>query len=88
MRSTTRSNGLRRFAQLADFRAAAQPPVALSGMGQKNAAAVVFSIGLVMLNDDGTPQLDGNSNPIATYSQTDVENLARSFTGWPVSWAK
>lgn len=42
----------------------------------------LFSIGLVMLNTDGSPQLDPNGAPIPTYDQTTVEEFARVFTGW------
>jgi uncharacterized protein (DUF1800 family) len=42
----------------------------------------LFSIGTVMLNLDGTPQLDGKGNRIPTYDQTNVTELARVFTGW------
>ncbi|HEY0231582.1 MAG TPA: DUF1800 family protein [Dokdonella sp.] len=41
----------------------------------------LFSIGLVMLNADGTPQLAGG-NPIPTYTQSTVTNFAHVFTGW------
>ena len=44
----------------------------------------LFSVGLVLLNADGTPQLDGASNKIDTYSASDVSNLARVFTGYDV----
>ena len=42
----------------------------------------LMSIGLVMLNPDGTVQRDGAGKPIETYSQSDVTNLARVFTGY------
>lgn len=42
----------------------------------------LFSIGLVELNLDGTVKLDNNSQPIPTYGQDDIKNLARVFTGW------
>ena len=42
----------------------------------------LFSIGLVKLNPDGTPMLDGDGKPIPTYDQDAVEELARVFTGW------
>jgi uncharacterized protein (DUF1800 family) len=42
----------------------------------------LFTIGLKMLNADGTVQLDGSGNPIDTYSNSDVSNLARVFTGY------
>ena len=42
----------------------------------------LFSIGLVELNLDGTPRLDADGEPIPTYDQMNIENLARVFTGW------
>ena len=42
----------------------------------------LFTIGLHELNPDGTPALDGNGNPIETYGQSDITNLARVFTGY------
>jgi uncharacterized protein (DUF1800 family) len=42
----------------------------------------LFSIGLNELNLDGTPKKDTNGNLIPTYTQEDVNNLAKVFTGW------
>lgn len=42
----------------------------------------LFSIGLVQLNTNGTPKLSSSGKPIPTYTQSDVENLARILTGW------
>jgi uncharacterized protein (DUF1800 family) len=42
----------------------------------------LFSIGTVELATDGTPMLDAQGVPIPTYSQEDVEGLARALTGW------
>ena len=42
----------------------------------------LFSIGLFMLNQDGTRQLDQNGDPIPTYTQEDVNNFSKVFTGW------
>lgn len=42
----------------------------------------LFSIGLFLLNEDGSLALDSSGRPIPTYSQDDVENLARALTGW------
>lgn len=42
----------------------------------------LFTIGLVELNLDGTPKTGINGQPIETYTQTDVTNLARVFTGY------
>jgi uncharacterized protein (DUF1800 family) len=60
----------------------------------------LFTIGLYELNLDGTYKLDANGKPIETYTQDDVPNLARVFTGYdydylsnggtstPVSWER
>lgn len=42
----------------------------------------LFNVGLFMLNQDGTLQLDGTGNPIPTYDQDDVNNFTKVFTGW------
>jgi uncharacterized protein (DUF1800 family) len=44
----------------------------------------LFTIGLWELNEDGSQKLDGQGNPIPTYSNTDVMGMARVFTGF--SW--
>ncbi len=41
----------------------------------------LFSIGLWMLNPDGTRQLDAQSQPIATYTNANITEFARVFTG-------
>lgn len=42
----------------------------------------LFSLGLYRLNPDGSLQLDANGQPIPTYTQADVQQLARALTGW------
>ena len=42
----------------------------------------LFTIGLYELNPDGTNRLDANNQPIETYGQSDITNLARVFTGY------
>lgn len=42
----------------------------------------LFSIGLFMLNQDGTLQRDAQGNPIPTYDQNTVNNFTKVFTGW------
>ncbi len=44
----------------------------------------LLTIGLNKLNPDGTTQVDGSGNPVPTYGLTDVEGLAKVFTGF--SW--
>ncbi|UPR34135.1 DUF1800 domain-containing protein [Vibrio cyclitrophicus] len=45
----------------------------------------LFSIGLYELNQDGSDKLDTQGQLIPTYSQDDIENLARVFTGWHIA---
>lgn len=42
----------------------------------------LFTIGLVQLNQDGTPVLDSNGIPLPTYNQDTIEAFAHVFTGW------
>ncbi|MEO0899159.1 MAG: DUF1800 domain-containing protein [Bacteroidota bacterium] len=41
----------------------------------------LFSIGLYELNIDGSQKLDNNGNPIPTYSNQDIKEMAKVFTG-------
>ncbi len=45
----------------------------------------LFSLGLSLLNLDGSVRTDGNGNPLPTYTQTDVQQLAKALTGWTYS---
>ncbi len=47
----------------------------------------LFTIGLDLLNQDGTLQLDGSGNPIPAYTQAQVQAFARAYTGWTYSTA-
>jgi len=42
----------------------------------------LFSVGVVKLNLDGTPILDGNGVPVPSYGQDEIEGFAHVFTGW------
>src|SRR5688572_6554619 len=42
----------------------------------------LFSVGLYLLNQDGTRQLDQQNNPIPTYTQENINELSKVFTGW------
>jgi uncharacterized protein (DUF1800 family) len=41
----------------------------------------LFTIGLAELNRDGTVRTNSGGNPVATYDNSDVQGLARVFTG-------
>jgi len=55
-----------------------------SGANENYAREVMqlFTIGLNMLNHDGSLQLDGMGNPIPTYHQPDIVHTAAALTGW------
>lgn len=42
----------------------------------------LFTIGLFMLNQDGTVQVDSQGVPIPSYDQTTVNNFTKVLTGW------
>jgi uncharacterized protein (DUF1800 family) len=42
----------------------------------------LFNIGLFMLNQDGTVQVDGAGTPIPSYDQNTVNNFTKVLTGW------
>ena len=42
----------------------------------------LFSVGLYMLNQDGTLMLDGQGNRIPTYDQEKINQFTKVFTGW------
>ncbi|HZD45767.1 MAG TPA: DUF1800 family protein, partial [Acidobacteriaceae bacterium] len=42
----------------------------------------LFTLGPDLLNEDGTLQTNSNGNPIPTYSELQVEAMARALTGW------
>jgi uncharacterized protein (DUF1800 family) len=42
----------------------------------------LFSLGVNLLNIDGTPKKDKNGNFIPVYTQNDINELSRVFTGW------
>lgn len=42
----------------------------------------LFTIGTVMLNMDGSVQIDGSGNPIPTYDQARIADLSRALSGW------
>jgi uncharacterized protein (DUF1800 family) len=42
----------------------------------------LFTVGLTQLNIDGSPKVGSNGQPLETYTQQDVSQLARVFTGY------
>ncbi|NCP18459.1 MAG: DUF1800 domain-containing protein [Erythrobacter sp.] len=46
----------------------------------------LFTIGLYELNIDGTWKTDGSGHPIETYTNADIEGLAKVFTGYDLDF--
>lgn len=63
----------------------AKPPANSQFRANENYAREImqlFTVGAVKLNLDGSAVLDADGKPVPTYSQPDIEGLARAFTGW------
>jgi uncharacterized protein (DUF1800 family) len=61
------------------------PQIANENYGRENMQ--LFTIGLDMLNQDGSLQLDGNGNAIPTFTEAQVQAFARVYTGWTYATA-
>jgi uncharacterized protein (DUF1800 family) len=48
----------------------------------------LFSVGLNLMNQDGSLMKDSLGNPIPTYTQSTVDAFSRVFTGWNLQAAK
>lgn len=48
----------------------------------------LFTIGLTQLNPDGTAKLDETGAPLAAYTEKDVKEFTRAFTGWTYARAE
>jgi uncharacterized protein (DUF1800 family) len=44
----------------------------------------LFALGAMQQKQDGTPLLDNLGNPVPSYSETDVREVARALSGWKV----
>ncbi len=47
----------------------------------------LFTIGPVMLNQDGSVQLDNYGNPIPSYNQATIVDMSRALSGWTYTGA-
>lgn len=59
-----------------------KPPLRVPDENYAREVMQLFTIGLIELNLDGTAKLDASGLPKATYTEADVQGLARVFTGW------
>jgi hypothetical protein len=82
LNDVTLSPGMGEYLDMAN-NAAANP--AAGTVANENYAREImqlFSVGDVLLHQDGTPQLDSSGNPLPAYLQPTVAETARVFTGW------
>jgi uncharacterized protein (DUF1800 family) len=54
--------------------------IANENFGRENMQ--LFTTGVNLLNQDGSLQLDGSGNPIPVYTQAQVQEFSRAYTGW------
>ena len=80
LREITLDASMGKFLDLAN----SAKPTLMAGANENYAREVMqlFSIGVYQLNLDGSVKLDGQGQPIPTYTQNDVRQLALAFTGW------
>ena len=57
-------------------------PVANENWGRE--CMQLYTMGTTQLNMDGSPKLDGNGQPVPNYSQAEVQEIAKSMTGYGV----
>lgn len=71
-------------AYLSHLRNAKADPVAGTNPDENYAREIMqlFTIGLIQLQPDGTLKLDAQGQPIPTYDNTTVTEMAKVFTGW------
>lgn len=81
MRDATLDPSMGRFLDMVDNDKADPALNTLPNENYARELMQLFTIGLVQLNQDGTPVLR-SGQPAPTYTQTDITNLARAFTGW------
>lgn len=80
LREVTVSPSMGKYLDLAN----SSKPSAMSAANENYPRELMqlFSIGLWKLNNDGSQQLDGNGQPIPTYDQATVRQVALALTGW------
>jgi uncharacterized protein (DUF1800 family) len=82
LQDVTLSPGMGDFLDMANNSKANAAGTVLPNENYAREVMQLFTIGTVLLNQDGSKQLDGSGSPIPTYYQTDVATFAKVFTGW------
>jgi uncharacterized protein (DUF1800 family) len=82
MEDVTLSSAMGQYLDMGNNAAADPATGAVANENYARELMQLFTIGTVMLNQDGSVQVDGNQIPIPTYSQFTVTEFARVYTGW------
>ncbi len=85
MRDVTLSTGMGAYLNMLQSYKPGNGQIANENYARENMQ--LFSIGLNLLNQDGSPQLDANGNMIPTYTEAQVQAFARAYTGWTYATA-
>jgi uncharacterized protein (DUF1800 family) len=73
------------YLNMLDSAAPASGEIANENFARENMQ--LFTLGIDLLNPDGSLQLDGSGNPIPVYTQTQVQSFALAYTGWTYATA-
>lgn len=85
MRDVSLSPGMGAYLDMLD---SAKPPAGqIANENYPRELMQLFTIGLFLLNPDGSLQTDSNGNPIPAYTQAQVQAFARAYTGWTYATA-
>ncbi len=82
MRAVTLSPAMGRYLNMANNNKANAAKGTAANENYARELMQLFTLGLTQLNPDGSAILDQNKNPIPTYDQTVVTNVAKVLTGW------
>jgi len=82
IRAVTLSPAMGRYLDMANNNKANPKKNTAANENYARESMQLFTLGLTVLYQDGSPVLDQNNNPIPTYDQTIVTNMAKAFTGW------
>jgi uncharacterized protein (DUF1800 family) len=85
MNDVTLSPGMGDYLNMLD--SAKAPPGEIANENYPRELMQLFTLGLDLLNPDGSPQLDSSGNPIPTYTEAQVQAFARAYTGWTYATA-
>jgi len=82
IKAVTLNPGMGRFLNVANNNKANPAKGTAANENYARELMQLFTLGLTQLNPDGSPVLDQSGNPVPTYDQSVVTNMAKVLTGW------